>query len=67
VSLCVLQKAASEAFMKEQIEESFAKALLYKIKKIGAIDFNKELQLLGLSGNISGPDQIEIRVDANGF
>jgi O-succinylbenzoate synthase len=55
-----------EAFMKEQIEEKLSQGFHCIKLKIGAIDFNKELQLLGYIREHFGPDQIEIRVDANG-
>jgi O-succinylbenzoate synthase len=55
-----------EAFMKQQIEEKLSQGFHCIKLKIGAIDFNKELQLLGYIREHFGPDQIEIRVDANG-
>ena len=55
-----------EAFMKQQIEEKLADGFRCVKLKIGAIDFDKELQLLGYIRQYFTPEQIEIRVDANG-
>lgn len=55
-----------EAFMKQQIEEKLAQGFSCLKLKIGAIDFKKELQLLGFIRENFTPNQIEIRVDANG-
>lgn len=55
-----------EAFMKQQIEEKIAQGFQCIKLKIGAIDFDKELQLLGFIRQNFTPEQIEIRVDANG-
>jgi o-succinylbenzoate synthase len=55
-----------EAFMKEQIEEKLAQGFRCIKLKIGAIDFDKELQLLRFIREHFTPQQIEIRVDANG-
>ncbi len=55
-----------EGFMKEQIEDKLSQGFHCIKLKIGAIDFNKELQLLGYIREHFGPEQIEIRVDANG-
>ncbi len=55
-----------EAFMKEQIEEKLAQGFNCIKLKIGAIDFGKELQLLGFIRDNFSPKQVEIRVDANG-
>ena len=56
----------NEAFMKQQIEEKLAEGF-YCIKlKIGAIDFEEELQLLRFIRQHFTPEQVEIRVDANG-
>ena len=55
-----------ETYMKEQIEEKLKQGFHCIKLKIGAIDFNKELQLLSYISEHFGPDQIEIRVDANG-
>ena len=55
-----------EAFMKEQIEEKLAQGFTCIKLKIGAIDFEKELQLLHFIRSHFSEKQIEIRVDANG-
>ncbi|MFC7772360.1 o-succinylbenzoate synthase [Flavobacterium sp. GCM10027622] len=55
-----------ERFMKEQIEEKIAQGFSCIKLKIGAIDFEKELQLLQFIRENFTPTQIEIRVDANG-
>ena len=55
-----------EAFMKQQIEEKLADGFSCIKLKIGAIDFDKELQLLRFIREHFSPEQVEIRVDANG-
>ena len=55
-----------ESFMKEQIEEKLADGFRCIKLKIGAIDFDKELQLLSYIRHHFTPEQVEIRVDANG-
>lgn len=55
-----------EAFMKQQIEEKLAAGFGCIKLKIGAIDFEKELGLLRFIRQHFSPEQIEIRVDANG-
>lgn len=55
-----------ESFMKQQIEEKLAGGFRCVKLKIGAIDFDKELQLLGYIRQHFSPEQVEIRVDANG-
>lgn len=55
-----------EAFMKQQIEEKLANGFRCIKLKIGAIDFDKELQLLRFIRENFTPEQVEIRVDANG-
>jgi o-succinylbenzoate synthase len=55
-----------EAFMKQQIEEKLADGFRCIKLKIGAIDFDKELQLLRFIRQHFTPEQVEIRVDANG-
>ena len=52
--------------MKQQIEEKLADGFRCVKLKIGAIDFDKELQLLGYIRQHFSPEQVEIRVDANG-
>lgn len=54
------------AFMKEQIEEKLADGFNCIKLKIGAIDFEKELELLHFIRSHFSAEQIEIRVDANG-
>ena len=56
----------SEAFMKQQIEEKLADGFTCIKLKIGAIDFDVELQLLRFIRQHFTPEQVEIRVDANG-
>ena len=55
-----------ESFMKLQIEEKLAQGFRCIKLKIGAIDFDKELQLLRFIRQHFTPEQVEIRVDANG-
>lgn len=55
-----------ETFMKEQIEEKLAAGFRCVKLKIGAINFEKELQLLRFIRANFSPEQVEIRVDANG-
>ena len=55
-----------ESFMKQQIEEKLASGFRCVKLKIGAIDFDKELQLLGFIRQHFTPEEVEIRVDANG-
>lgn len=55
-----------EAFMKQQIEEKLAQGFHCVKLKIGAINFEKELQLLAFIRQNFTPEQVEIRVDANG-
>lgn len=55
-----------ERFMKQQIEEKLADGFRCIKLKIGAIDFDKELQLLRFIRQYFTSEQIEIRVDANG-
>lgn len=56
----------SAAFMKQQIEEKLADGFRCIKLKIGAIDFDKELLLLRYIRQHFSPEQVEIRVDANG-
>ncbi len=53
-------------FMKRQIREKLESGFDCIKIKIGAIDFEKELELLRWIRNEYGPESIEIRVDANG-
>jgi len=55
-----------EDFMMEQIQEKLAQGFHCIKLKIGAIDFDKELELLRFIRTHFSPNQIEIRVDANG-
>lgn len=54
------------SFMKEQIEEKLAQGFHCIKLKIGAIDFQKELELLAFIRSHFSAKQVEIRVDANG-
>ena len=53
-------------FMKRQIEEKLIEGFRCIKLKIGALDFDSELQLLHFIRQHFTPEQIEIRVDANG-
>jgi O-succinylbenzoate synthase len=55
-----------KAFMKQQIEEKLDEGFTCIKLKIGAINFDAELQLLRFIRHYFSPKQIEIRVDANG-
>lgn len=55
-----------KAFMKKQIEEKLAQGFSCIKLKIGAIDFDKELDLLAFIRNEFSAEQLELRVDANG-
>ncbi len=55
-----------EAFMKRQIEEKLATGFTCIKLKIGAIDFQQELELLAFIRKHFDADTIEIRVDADG-
>jgi o-succinylbenzoate synthase len=55
-----------ESFMKQQIEEKLEEGFQCIKLKVGAIDFDKELKLLRYIRDNFTPEQIEIRVDANG-
>lgn len=52
--------------MKEQIKEKIEAGFKCIKLKIGAIDFEEELELLKMIRNEYSADEIEIRVDANG-
>jgi o-succinylbenzoate synthase len=56
----------NEAFMKQQIEEKIAQGFGCIKMKIGAIEFDKELELLRFIRQNFDENTIEIRVDANG-
>jgi len=53
-------------FMKRQIEEKLVEGFRCIKLKIGALDFDSELQLLHFIRQHFTPEQIEIRVDVNG-
>ncbi len=55
-----------EAFMKRQIETKIAKGFTCVKLKIGALDFDKEMDLLRFIRQNFDEKTIEIRVDANG-
>jgi o-succinylbenzoate synthase len=55
-----------ESYMKQQIEEKLQQGFNCIKLKIGAIDFQKELDLLAFIRQNFTKNQIEIRVDANG-
>jgi len=66
ISINGLVWMGDEAFMKQQIDQKLADGFHCIKLKIGAIDFEKELQLLRYIRQNYTPEQIEIRVDANG-
>jgi o-succinylbenzoate synthase len=55
-----------ESYMKQQIEEKLSEGFHCIKLKIGAIDFDKELELLHFIRSNFDAKTIEIRVDANG-
>jgi len=55
-----------ETFMKQQIEQKITDGFSCIKLKIGAIDFDKECDLLRFIRQNFTPNQMEIRVDANG-
>lgn len=55
-----------EAYMKQQIDDKIAQGFHCIKIKVGAINFEKELSLLAFIRQHFTPQQIEIRVDANG-
>ncbi|MSP84711.1 MAG: o-succinylbenzoate synthase [Flavobacteriaceae bacterium] len=56
----------NEAFMRQQIEDKLAEGFHCIKLKIGGINFDKELHLLRFIRQHFTPEQVEIRVDANG-
>ncbi len=56
----------TEDFMKEQIREKLSYGFRCIKLKIGAIDFDTELSLLKAIRNEFSPQDVELRVDANG-
>lgn len=55
-----------EVFMYEQIQQKLEEGFLCIKMKIGAIDFNKEIELLESIRKRYSKEDIELRVDANG-
>lgn len=55
-----------KSFMKEQIQEKIKAGFSCIKMKIGAIDFQTELELLKFIRKEFSPEEIELRVDANG-
>lgn len=66
ISINGLVWMGDEAFMKQQIDEKLAGGFKCIKLKIGAIDFQKELDLLRFIRSNFDAKTIEIRVDANG-
>ena len=56
----------NENFMLSQLEEKLRSGFGCIKMKIGAIDFKKELTILKSIRKVFGPEEIELRVDANG-
>ncbi len=56
----------SESFMRQQIEEKLAAGYTTIKLKIGAIDFERECDLLAMIRSRYSAEQITLRVDANG-
>jgi o-succinylbenzoate synthase len=56
----------SEAFMLSQLEQKLQKGFRCIKMKIGAIDFETEIGILKSIRNNFSPEEIELRVDANG-
>lgn len=55
-----------EDFMMHQIEDKLSQGFTTLKMKIGAIDFQTELNILKSIRQRFGPEQVELRVDANG-
>lgn len=55
-----------KSFMEKQIEEKLAQGFRCLKMKVGAIDFESELDLLKSIRNRFSSDELELRVDANG-
>ena len=66
ISINGLVWMGDETFMKTQIENKIAQGFRCIKVKIGAIDFNRELDLLRFIRSNFDENTIEIRVDANG-
>ncbi len=56
----------SESFMRSQIEEKITAGFRCIKMKVGAINFEEEIQLISEIRKQFSPDQLELRVDANG-
>ncbi len=56
----------SQAFMLDQVEEKLKEGFNCLKLKIGAIDFESELEILSLIRKRFSAEEIELRVDANG-
>jgi len=54
------------AFMREQIQQKLANGYSCLKLKIGSLDFITELELLREIRTVAGPEQLTLRVDANG-
>ena len=54
------------AFMRQQIEEKLTQGFRVIKMKVGAIDFEREVDLLQSIRELYSPEEIEIRLDANG-
>ncbi|WP_210465066.1 o-succinylbenzoate synthase [Rufibacter roseolus] len=54
------------AFMREQIEKKMAQGFKCLKLKIGGLDFAQELKILKEIRSIAGPNDLELRLDANG-
>ena len=54
------------AFMREQIRQKLAAGYSCLKLKIGSLDFATELKLLAEIREVAGPEQLTLRVDANG-
>lgn len=66
ISINGLVWMGDKAFMKAQIDDKISEGFTCIKLKIGAIDFDKELDLLRFIRNNFDEKMIEIRVDANG-
>lgn len=55
-----------EAYMLQQLEQKIKNGFRCIKMKIGAIEFKKELSILRSIRNNFSPDEIELRIDANG-
>lgn len=55
-----------ESFLLSQLEQKLEEGFRCIKMKIGALDFEKEIAILESIRNNFGPDEIELRVDANG-